>query len=331
MKLQILVPQYKETEQVISGLLNSIQMQQGIDLNEVGVIIVNDGSNVKLDQSFLESYNFSIAYHNAEHNGVSATRNKLLDLATSDYIMYCDADDIFSCSYGIWMIFREMQIGEFDCLVSKFVEETFTKDTQEITYIYHDNDAVFVHGKVYRRQYLIENNIRWNEDLTIHEDSFFNIIAQTVSKDRSKVKYIDNPFYLWRWNSNSVCRNRIQDYMIVTYNNLIDSNDALIDELRRRGFNDQADSYVCSRILETYYTLNKAEWLDPQYADYRQKTEKRLYEFLAKHVDAWNRQSLESKMNMSNQLRARIIEKGMGMESFTFDSWIKNLLDTYGQ
>ena len=40
-KLQILVPQYKETEDIIKPLLDSIEVQQNVDLiNDIGVIIV---------------------------------------------------------------------------------------------------------------------------------------------------------------------------------------------------------------------------------------------------------------------------------------------------
>ena len=46
MTLDILIPQYKETDEVIKPLLDSIAIQQNVDLeNEVGVIICNDGDN----------------------------------------------------------------------------------------------------------------------------------------------------------------------------------------------------------------------------------------------------------------------------------------------
>ena len=42
-KLQILIPQYKEDESIIKPLLDSIEVQQNVDLaNDIGVIIVND-------------------------------------------------------------------------------------------------------------------------------------------------------------------------------------------------------------------------------------------------------------------------------------------------
>ena len=48
MKLQILVPHYKETIEEISPLLDSIAVQQNVDFSEIGVIICNDGTNIPL-------------------------------------------------------------------------------------------------------------------------------------------------------------------------------------------------------------------------------------------------------------------------------------------
>lgn len=92
-------------------------------------------------------------------------------------------------------------------------------------------DSTFVHGKVHRRQYLLDNKIRFNPKLTIHEDSFFNILAQNLTES---AKYCPTPFYLWKWRDTSVCRHD-KDYILKTYNNMLDSNDALIDEFNNRG------------------------------------------------------------------------------------------------
>ena len=53
MKFQILIPQYQETEEVIKPLLDSIEVQQNVDLKkDVGVIICNDGSDIILSDEF---------------------------------------------------------------------------------------------------------------------------------------------------------------------------------------------------------------------------------------------------------------------------------------
>lgn len=125
MKLEILIPQYKETEEIISPLLKSIDIQQNVDLkNEVGVIIVNDGSDILLSDDFLNSFTYPIKYIKKEHSGVSATRNACLDAATADYVMFCDADDMFYNACGLYMIFREMVGDGFNAMTSVFIEET---------------------------------------------------------------------------------------------------------------------------------------------------------------------------------------------------------------
>lgn len=320
MKLQILIPQYKETDEIVKPLLDSIAIQQNVDLkNEVGVIIVNDGTDVHLSEDFLNSYPFKVEYYLNEHKGVSATRNACLDHATAEYVMFCDADDMFYNACGLWIIFREFENGGFDSLVSVFVEETRMPGTNEVMYINHDNDSTFVHGKVHRRQYLIDKKIRWNDSLTIHEDSFFNIQCQNLS---TQVKYCQSPFYLWRWRDDSVCRHD-PDYILKTYRNMIDSNDALIDEFQKKGVPDKATFYTVFMIYDTYYTMNKPEWINQENKEYRRLTELRFSEYFKKHKKIWDSIPESDKMQISNAVRSRTVMEGMQEEQMTLKDWLR--------
>jgi len=320
MKLQILIPQYKETEDVIKPLLDSIALQQRIDLNEVGVIICNDGTDVRLSDEFINSYPFKVEYYLCEHRGVSATRNACLDKATADYVMFCDADDMFYNMCGLWIVFREIDNGGFDSLVSAFIEETKTPDGQFV-FANHDMDSTFVHGKIHRRQYLLDQNIRWNPNLTIHEDSFFNILCQNCSQN---VKYSQTPFYLWRWRDDSVCRHDPK-YILKTYNNMLDSNDALIDEFIKRGIMDKAAFYTCFMVFDAYYTMNKPEWVHQDNQQYRTAVEKRFKAWFKKHKKMWLDTDVQSKMMISNGVRSRTVGEGMLMEAITIDAWLKKI------
>ena len=111
MKLQILIPQYQETDDVVKPLLDSIALQQNVPMEEIGVIICNDGSDVFLSDKLLSAYPFDIQYHHEPHRGVSGTRNACLDYAEADYVMFCDADDMFANVCGLWIMFREMKKG----------------------------------------------------------------------------------------------------------------------------------------------------------------------------------------------------------------------------
>ena len=325
-KLQILIPQYKETEEVIRPLLDSIEIQQNVDLkNDVGVIIVNDGTDVHLSKEFLDRYTYEIQYHLSEHAGVSATRNKCFDYATAEYVMFCDADDMFYNACGLYIILREMEIGQFDSLVSAFVEETRMPNPvdgkKEPAYINHDMDSTFVHGKIHRRQYLIDEGIRWNDALTIHEDSYFNCLCQKLAKE---VKYCPTPFYLWRWRDDSVCRHDPK-YILKTYNNMLDSNDALIGEFLKRGKREEAQYYSVSMIYDAYFTMNKDEWINQENKEYRYATEKRFKEYYHKHKDLFDTIPREAKYQIIMGMKNRFFGEGLMMESITFEDWIKHL------
>ena len=269
----------------------------------------------------LPYYSFDIKQIHQKHLGVSAARNSCFDEATADYVMFCDADDMFYNACGLWIIFREIDMGGFDSLISMFVEESRIPGTNEITYINHEMDSTFVHGKVHRREYLLKQNIRWNPKLTIHEDSFFNIQCQNLSQN---VKYCQTPFYLWKWRDNSVCRHDPK-YILKTYRNMIDSNDALIDEFLKRGVQEKAMFFTAFMIFDAYYTMNKPEWINQENKEYRDSTERRFADYYKKRKDLWNAVTSNDKMMISNQVRSRSIMEGMQMEAVTIDGWLRHI------
>ena len=133
MKLQILIPHYQETAKEIKPLLDSIAIQQSINFKDIGVIVCHDGPeshDFTFNKDIIDKYNFIVEYPfeikqiRQEHKGVSAARNACLDVATADYVMFCDADDMFYSVCGFYIIFREInENGGFDSLVSMFIEE----------------------------------------------------------------------------------------------------------------------------------------------------------------------------------------------------------------
>lgn len=320
MKLQILTPHYKESEKDIMPLLDSIALQQNVDFSEIGVIICHDGEGSK--DLVLPDYPFLVDQIRQEHKGVSAARNACLDASTADYVMFCDCDDMFVNMCGLYIIFREMKQG-FDSLISVFQEESRNPETKEVVYINHDMDSTFVHGKVHRRQYLIDNHIRWNDCLTVHEDSYFNILCQNLSNN---VKYCTVPFYLWKWRDESVCRHDPK-YILKTYNNLLDSNDALISAFLSRGLLDKAMFYVVFMVFDAYYTMNKPEWINQENKEYRNSTERKFSDYYKSHKDLWESMPMPEKMQISNGVRGRSVNEGMYMEAVTINEWLRYVED----
>ena len=319
MKLQILIPQYKEDEKIIKSLLDSIAVQQGIDLNEVGVIICNDGSDTHLSETFLKSYPFNIDYHICEHGGVSATRNSCLDYATADYVMFCDADDMFFNACGLYIIFNEIERSHFDSFVSAFIEETRFNDN--IIYTTHSVDSTFVHGKVHRRQYLLDNNIRWNDNLTVHEDSYFNCLVQKLSKN---VSYCPNAFYLWKWRDESVCRHDPL-YMNKTFVNMLDSSSELVKQFINRNREEDSIFYVTHMVYDTYFSMNHDRWWTSDGKTYKDITEERFSKYWTDFKYLFEKCDSEKRNQIIISVKNRFFGEGLMMEKITFDDWIKRI------
>lgn len=324
MKLQFLIPQYKETEEVIRPLLTSISIQQNVDLNEVGAIIVNDGSDIKLSKEFLNSFPFEIKYIQNEHKGVSAARNRALDEATAEYVMFCDADDMFYNMCGLYLIFEQINGSGFDVFLSYFTEETRTPDGKPV-YVDHKQDATFVHGKVYKKSFLQLFQIRWGEQFIIHEDSYFNYLCQACARE-GQMKLCQVPFYLWKWNDNSVSRHD-DKYILKTFNCLLDSSTQLVKDLMLRGLTKNAREIVTGMIYNSYFTLNKKEWLEQENQDYRNAVERRFKEYYLEFKILYDQIDEVTKNQIIIQLKNQKYNEGMILESITFNDWIKLILE----
>lgn len=324
MKLQFLIPQYNEDDRVIKPLLDSIAIQQKVDMDDIGAIIVNDGSDIFLSEKLLSSYPFEIEYVKAEHRGVSATRNAALDKAKADYVCFCDADDMFFSALGLYVVFREIdELGGFDVLVSNFMEETRTPEDKETpVYINREMDSTFVHGKFFKRKYLKKNNIRFNDALTIHEDSYFNCLAQKLA---GNAKYCPTAFYLWKWRDESVCRHDPK-YILKTYNNMLDSNTALVEELIRRKRVPDAQFYVTMMVYDAYFTMNKDEWINQENAEYRHATELRFKKYYQTFKEYFETVDKTMKAQIIVSIKNRFFQEGLFMETITFDDWIKGVM-----
>ena len=321
-KLQILIPQYKETKAVIKPLLDSIAVQQRIDLkNDISVIIVNDGSDVLLNGKWLSDYPYDISYFVAPHEGVSATRNRLLDHATADYIMFCDADDSFYTTHAIWQIFQTIEEDKFDVMNSAFLEEVCYQDGKLGKLVKHEHDRTFVHGKVYRRQYLVDNDIRFNPKLSIHEDLFFNTLALVAT---SKLRYQDTAFYIWKSRPESVCRSD-PDYIMNTYPHLILSNSELIEELLKRGLTKEASQIMCFVTLDAYYSLQLPVWHTKEHVGYRDDAERSFAELYSRNKNLFFDAPIEYRRKTASGIRGRVVEQGMVMEILSFPEWMQHI------
>jgi glycosyltransferase involved in cell wall biosynthesis len=324
-KLDILVPVYDEGVEVLTPLLRSIELQVGVDFSQIGVIVCCDGGSTVLTDEYMAQFPFHVEFHMCEHRGVSATRNACLDHSDAEYVSWSDCDDRYCDVCGLYIVFQQMEKG-FQLLISNFREQTKGPDGKFV-FVDHGIDSTFVHGKVANRQFLIDHDIRWNPELRIHEDSFFNVLCKEIA-DPDRSVYCPHPFYLWTWRDESVARHD-KKYILKTYVDMVKSNDALVDEFIRRMMLDKASYYVGFLTFDAFYTMNKQEWVDTVNAEYREKTERRFAEYFRKHKEQWDVLTPQEKVAISNGVRQRSVSEGMLLEALTVDQWLERVLSKY--
>lgn len=323
-KLQILVPQYNETDEIIKPLLDSIAIQQSVNLMEdIEVFIGNDDSDTKLSVDFLKQYKFPIQYHYFEHGGLAATRQKLHHLATADYIMFCDADDCFISTIALNLI---LSISKSNCDIINFdfLEEHIIND--QYVYVPHTNDSVFVHGKVFKRAFLEDQHIEWNPTLREHQDSAFNVLALTISKNTKVCKV---PIYMWHDNPTSISRKSGKYHPIKTWCAMLDSYRSLINDLSARGYGGHARYYATWALYATYWEMSHEAWKEEGYVEEKKKVYASLvnfcreYKLLIENCDEKQIKNIEEKTKMLAN------RKGPVGDMPPFEEWLHSVLTIF--
>ena len=259
MKLQILINHYHEGKELIGRLLTSIQAQTGVDpARDVGVIIASDGDENPLEKAFLDSFPFPVRYFILPHSGTRATRNALLDMAEADYVMFCDADDCFYRPDGLSALLGAAYCGA-DVVSAPFEEELF--DGEKYSYVKVPHNVVWIHGKIFRRGYLTDNNIRFDDVENPHGEHYFLWAAFRMSKN---VRYLSECSYVWKWNPESVTR-KSPFYNVRNYSSVLASYSRLADNLRSRGRSDLYRLLIADMITIAYVDCHSKQWDDAPY------------------------------------------------------------------
>ena len=320
-KLTLVVPHYKEPFEICKFLFDSIEIQHGIDFNDIKVMVVNDGDEVVWDKSVFAPYHYDIDYVVKPHGGLSDTRNYGIEHAETDYIMFCDCDDGFLNNYGLHLVLGAIQEG-FDFFYSSFVEEQPNENGDGWVICRRDHNLVFCHGKAYRRQYLIDKNIRFDTEMWFSEDAIFNKIAYLETDSR---KEVNTPFYLWAWNGNSTVRKDRETLILREYEQVMKMRTKVTEQLDQRGFVDEYFDSVCQTFFDAYYDFSEPLFLKPEYKNWRDAAEKEFRKYYKKFAKSFYECDSERVRRQMQQARLRAYENGLIWEQTDFLSWIKHI------
>lgn len=227
--LSFIIPCYN-IQDYLPRCLNSLSSQGQSDELNVEFILVNDGSTdetLSLLRAFEKSEPRAIVL-DQPNKGVSAARNAGLKVAHGKYVFFLDSDDwltndasqiiydvcqndapdiVVTNAYLVkegergyqkeWNVCNGMDVGIYDTL-------EFTRKVRSLP----------ISFKAYRRDFLLEHDISFCEDLRVGEVYTFFLNALTFSH---KIAYTDKRvmYYLVRINSVMRTVNLERDYTII--------------------------------------------------------------------------------------------------------------------
>ncbi len=249
--ISIVVPVYN-VENCLVGCLDSLISQT---LKNLEIICVNDGST---DNSLetLKKYAINdnrIKIINQENQGVSTARNNGILAATGEYVMFVDGDDWIepeTCEKIYTRITCDdsdvLEFSHYDVFGEKKKPYKLSKDCKK-TLLACDNindlikEIIYVPvvtwGKLYKREFLINNNLTFSINLKLSEDHLF---WYKVLAKNPQISILHENFYNYRnvrignsmeSFSNSMARYTIFEEMVLQselYNKVSESTKALI-------------------------------------------------------------------------------------------------------
>lgn len=233
--LSIIVPIYNAERYLYNNILSIFNQKE--DTGNFEVVLVNDGStddSEKVCLKLQEKYK-QIKYIYQENNGVSSARNKGLEEAEGKYICFLDCDDFVADNY-IETILSVIQDNDFiilnnyivngkkiykekEKLLSKFRGQV-KKDS--IIELICENKFNAPWDKVYVKEIIDNNNIKFKNGLNMGEDLLFNLEYVYYC---NKIFITDKSVYYHTINIDSLCNKKItlkrfEEYNII-YNEMI--------------------------------------------------------------------------------------------------------------
>ena len=246
--VDIIIPIYN-SKSTLERALNSILKLNNKD--EIKVYIIDDGSKEKYDEIINKfKNNLNITYHKFKVNeGPGYARNYGISISNSKFISFLDSDDYYSSEYSIIEL-----VDEINKTGADEVRSTFKRigSDYELDFRY---DSFGVHGKLYRRSFIENNNIKFSETRSF-EDTYFNNL---IYLNDGIISDIEDLTYYWHEGSASLSvleseENKLIDYVSNMYNLLKDNIEKDTEKLAclfvdclfyaYSNYNSVADSYI---------------------------------------------------------------------------------------
>lgn len=210
-KIDVIIPAYNVPDNILFRCLASIACQDIV--SDLEVTIVDDASTKQNYASVIKNFEPVLKVNlllNEVNGGPGVARQYGIDHTHNGYMTFIDADDTLNGSFALKALRNgiEKNDGLFQMCVGVFdeVHEDDVKPGDGPMLMAHEQDMVWMFGKLYRRSYIDKYNIRFHEFSRANEDNGFNTICRLCSSDQEQINFIAAHVYYWHENPNSITR-----------------------------------------------------------------------------------------------------------------------------
>ena len=202
-KVSVIIPIYNG-ENYIDNIFRQIGAQT---YQELEVLLINDGSTDEsasaIEERIGEAGSRCFRLISQSNSGQGGARNRGIEEATGDYLLFVDQDDHIKPDY----IERLLEVAEnnnSDIVISGYEHITVSGEVREHVELTNSEWCRFMNitpwGKIYRRDFVVRENIRFLP-VPLGEDIYFNVLCYSHT---NKVTYTGYVGYQWVINENSV-------------------------------------------------------------------------------------------------------------------------------
>lgn len=207
--LSIVVPMYNLENYVCDGIKSILEAVGSMSNDDYEIILVDDKSSD--DSIEVVKNNFNIKnlklIEKDSNSGVSDTRNVGVKESSGKYVAFFDGDDKLSpeiyfkavkkliSSGADFLIFNSCEILNNGIVCkSKYDYSKFSFDTDLLSEYLNDKISMSVCDKVYRKDYLINHKIEFDNTLFYGEDVVYNLCAFNYTNN---IVFLDEVGYFY--------------------------------------------------------------------------------------------------------------------------------------
>jgi len=209
--IDVIIPAYNVPDHILFRCLASIACQDIAP--ELEVTIVDDASTEQNYASVANNFESMLKINILRYEtngGPGVARQYGIDHTRNGYMTFIDADDTFNGAFALKALRLgiEMNGNLFQMCVGVFdeVHEEGIHPSQAPLLMPHENDLVWMFGKLYRRSFIDKYNIHFHESSRANEDNGFNRLFQLCTNEQEQINFIPTHVYYWHENPNSITR-----------------------------------------------------------------------------------------------------------------------------